>query len=175
MKSLKDHFNNVSVLGVTAADFRPTLFGSHEFKIPDEEYVVGNIENLNTLPSLQGRKFDFIVSHVTFRHLSDPLGVICQAYEFLRTDGLLIVDDFKLNGISGEDYAAAFKKVGGLSVEISPEVYFEIDGVARRVLEKPLTTSVRKTTEHLNLPIYYDLDRSTRADSDNQAQIFYKV
>ena len=175
LNSLKKRFSNVNVLGVTAADFRPTCYGSNEFTIPDEEYVVGNIENLNALPSLKGRKFDLIVSHVTFKHLSDPIGVICQAYEFLKPDGELIVDEFTLNGISGEQYVDAFKKAGCHSVEISPETFFEVDGVKRRYLNKPLTTHIRKTIEHLDLPIYYDLTRSTRADSDNQAQIFYKV
>lgn len=175
LKSLKDRFNNVNVLGATAADFRNTRYASSEFTIPDNEYVVGNIENLNSLPSLQGKKFDFIVSHVTFRHLSDPIGVICQSYEFLKPDGLLILDDFRLNGISGEDYANAFQKAGCASVEIFPEAYIKVNDVARRILDKPLTTIIRKATEHLNLPIYYDLERSTPADSDHQAQIFYKV
>jgi SAM-dependent methyltransferase len=175
LKSLKDRFNNVKVLGVTAADFRNTRYASSEFTIPDEEYVVGNIENLNSLPSLQGKKFNFITSHVTFRHLSDPIKVICDAYEYLEPGGLLIFDDFHLNGISGEDYVNAFQKAGCNSVEIFPEAYLKVNGTARRILDKPLTTAIRKTTEHLNLPIYYDLDRSTPADSDHQAQIFYKV
>lgn len=51
LKSLKDRFSNVNVVGVSAADFRTSHYGSDEFKIPDEEYVVGNIENLSLLPS----------------------------------------------------------------------------------------------------------------------------
>jgi SAM-dependent methyltransferase len=175
LKSLKDRFNNVDVLGVTAADFRDTRYASNAFRIPDEEYVVGNIENLNQLPSLQDRKFDFITSHVTFRHLSDPVGVICQAYEFLKPNGLMILDEFTLNGISGEEYVNAFKNAGCHEVEIVPECHVEIDGIRRRILAKPLTTSIRKTTDHLDLQLHYDLTRSTRADADHQAQIFYKA
>lgn len=107
--------------------------------------------------------------------MSDPIGVICQSYELLKQDGLLILDDFDLNGITGEDYVNAFKNAGCDGVEIFPEPYFKINDIAVCTLEKPMTTVIRKTTEHLNLPLYYDLDRSTKADIDHQAQIFYKA
>jgi ubiquinone/menaquinone biosynthesis C-methylase UbiE len=224
--SLKDKFKDkVSVMGVTAADFRPTHYGDGNLddeqcaalkkslgvddggiqeylpsrkikhqtiytKIPDSEYVVGNIENLNQLPELQGRKFDLIVSAVTFRHLSDPLGVLCQAYELLKQNGVLICDEFELNGIAGLEYVQLFHDSGCTDVEILPESFdrpihdtpedlaiaFKKLGIrrSRQPFSYPIQTRIRKTVEHLIFPVAYDLQNSIKADPEqNQAQIFY--
>ncbi len=181
LKGLKDSFSNVDVIGVSAADFRPTHL-SKEISIPNEEYVVGNVENLKDLPALKDRKFDLIVSAVTFRHLSDPIGVLCQGYDMLNQNGLMIVDDFQLNGLSIDAYFELFQK-SKCDFEVWPIGYLPAriavgkDGEPIRYFctQKPWQTRIRKTTEHLNLALTYDLEKSTPAVVDhNHAQIFYK-
>lgn len=165
LEGLKERFSNVEVMGMTAADFRPTRYNSTNLTISDEEYIVGNLENLIEHPAMLGKKFDLIVSHMTFRHLSDPLSVICQAYELLSENGILLVDYFQLNGISAdEQYPEIFKQAGCEHVELV--IYW--DSAATQ-------TKIRKVAlEHLRLPIAYDLDKSTKADENNQAHIFYR-
>lgn len=191
MQSLKERFTNVDVIGVTAADFRPTIYNSEELKIPDEEYVVANLENLDRIPALHGRKFDLIVAAVTIRHLSDPLRLLCRAYDLLNKNGILIVDDFHLNGITGQEYLEMFKEAGCDEVEIQPAARMVKDEKGNYRIQRnsssdqessyimlsddhPDQTKIRKTAlEHLCLPIYYDLAKSTRASDLEQTHIFY--
>lgn len=186
LQSLKERFPNVDVLGVSAADFRLTRYNSEGLQVPDAEYIVANLENLTQISALCGRKFDLIVSSVTFKHLSDPLGVLCQAYELLNENGILIVDQFRLNGISGEDYLRVFKEAGCNHVQAAPVAYKEANGNIRfhnqgakdveciLTAEFPLQTKIRKVAlEHLTLPIFYDLTKSTPATDLEQAHIFY--
>lgn len=188
LQGLKERFSNVDVLGVTAADFRPTRYNSEALKVPDAEYVVANLENLNQIPALKGRKFDLIVSSMTFKHLSDPLGVLCQAYDLLNEKGILIVDQFVLNGIPGEDYLRIFKEAGCNHAEATPVVYTTKDAAGRISFQSdrskegeyilvgsfPKQTKIRKIAlEHLALPIFYDLAKSTPASDLDQAHIFY--
>lgn len=189
LQSLKKRFNNVEVLGISAADFRPTRFNTQGVEVPNSEYVVANLENLNQIPALQGRKFDLIVSSMTFRHLSDPLGVLCQAYDLLNENGILIVDQFCLNGIPAEDYLKIFKKAG-CNMEAAPVVYITRDEkgqiqfpgdkskVGEYILSKefPEQTKIRKVAlQHLSLPVYYDVAKSTPATVQDQAHIYYRV
>jgi SAM-dependent methyltransferase len=188
LQSLKERFSNVDVLGITAADFRPTRYNNKGLKVPDAEYVVANLENLNQIPALKDRKFDLIVSSVTFKHLSDPLGVLCQAYDLLNEKGILIVDQFNLNGIPGEDYLRIFKEAGCNHIEATPVVYTTRDAAGRISFHNdrskegeyilssafPHQTKIRKVAlEHLTLPVYYDLSKSTPASDLDQAHIFY--
>jgi len=164
LQGLKERFANIEVMGITAADFRQTRYNRDKFEIPDEEYIVGNLENLNWHPALSGRKFDFIVASTTFRHLSDPLAVICQAYDFLEENGVLLVDEFCLNGISEDEYSEIFKEAGCENIEV---LTFG---------SSALQTKIRKVAlNHLCLPLQYDLSRSTQASPNlDQAHIFYK-
>ncbi|NGX37072.1 MAG: Trans-aconitate 2-methyltransferase [Chlamydiae bacterium] len=165
LQGLKERFPNVKVMGVTAADFRPTRYNSEGLKIPDEEYVVANLENLNQIQALKGEKFDFIVSSVTFRHLSDPLGVLCQAYDLLNENGVLLVDDFRLNGISEDEYLEIFKEAGCKNLEI------QTFGASAVEIKQ---TKIRKVGfDRLCLPVSYDLSKSTKASDLEQANIFY--
>ncbi|MBS0649434.1 MAG: class I SAM-dependent methyltransferase [Verrucomicrobia bacterium] len=189
LQSLKKRFQNVEVLGVSAADFRPTHYNREGIKVPDSEYVVANLENLTQIPALQGRRFDLIVSSVTFRHLSDPLGVLCQAYDLLNENGILIVDEFRLHGIPAEEYLKIFKE-SGCHIEAAPVVYVTRDekGQARFQSDKsqageyilsadfPHQTKIRKVAlEHLSLPISYNTAKSTPATDQDQAHIFYSL
>ena len=175
LKGMKDRFKNVSVLGISAADCR-SRNGIDEAKVPNEEYIVANLENLNQISALKDRKFDFIVSSMTFMHLCDPIGTICQVYERLKPNGIFVIDRFKLNGINGQDYIKIFEDSGCKDVEIMPKKYIKLGGqLFPNEFNDPLQTIIRKTTEHLKPSLYYDLESSTKADSDNQAHIFYKL
>ena len=163
LQGLKERFSNVEVMGMTAADFRPTRYNSEHLAISDKEYIVGNLENLIEHPAMQGKKFDLIVSNMTFRHLVDPLGTICQAYELLSENGILLVDTFQLNGISVDDqYPEIFKQAGCEHIELV--IYWDL---------AMTQTKIRKVAlQHLRLPVAYDLDKSTKADEKNRAHTF---
>ncbi len=187
LKGMKDQFKNVNVVGITAADCRPHIKGSvDQSEVSDEEYLVANIENLNQIPALKDRKFDMIVSLTTFRHFCDPIGVICQAYDMLKDKGVLILDNFELRGIDGRDYYKIFEKSGCSDITIHPrKLRCEIEGRSVQVASDfsvAEQTQIRKTTEHLNLPVFYDLEKSTAAAEisaegcgGRRAQIFYKL
>lgn len=162
LQGFKKRFSNAEVIGVTAADFRSTRFDKGTFRIPDEEYIVANLENLNQVEALKNKKFDLIVASTTFRHLSDPLGVICQAYDLLNENGILIVDNFHLRGISQDAYSEVFKEAGCKDFEIQTSGD-DVDQV-----------KIRKVGMNcLRLPVRYDLSKSTKADENKQAEIFY--
>jgi ubiquinone/menaquinone biosynthesis C-methylase UbiE len=184
---LKEMFTNVVVMGVSAADFRSGysdaryigiggawVIGNPDIKVDtlsENEYVVGNIENLSSLPQLKNKKFDLVISHMTFMHLSDPLGAMCQAYEMLNPQGKLLIDDFKLNGLedSQKEYEKLFNQTNCQLT--TPQITSTWGDQA-----KPRTTEIKKLAEgYLNLSVRYDLEKSTRADKNQKAQIFYKL
>ena len=100
---------------------------------------------------------------MTFRHLSDPLGVICQAYDLLSENGILLVDSFQLNGISAdEQYPEIFKQAGCEHIEL----VIDWDSMATQ-------TKIRKVAlQHLRLPLAYDLAKSTKADEKQPSSYF---
>jgi ubiquinone/menaquinone biosynthesis C-methylase UbiE len=108
---------------------------------------------------------------MTFMHLSDPLGALCQAYEMLKPQGELVVDDFKVKGLydSQRYYEALFTKTN-CQLKHPPITSPWGDQ------EKQQTTVIKKLAEgHLNLPVSYNLEESTRANKDQEALIFYKL
>ena len=114
--------------------------------------------------------FDLVISHMTFMHLSDPLGVMCQAYEMLKPQGELVVDDFRVNGLRGRNNFKALFTQTNCEVKIPPKQSPWPDE------DKPRITVIQKLAEgRLNLPVIYDLEESTRAAEVHRAEIFYKL
>ncbi|KAJ3117023.1 hypothetical protein HK098_006373, partial [Nowakowskiella sp. JEL0407] len=64
--------------GISAIDERT------EFKIPDSSYLIGNIENIESI-SLPTQKYSMIYSSHTFYHLVNPIFLLCKIYDLLKT------------------------------------------------------------------------------------------
>lgn len=81
-------------IGLSAHDFRiDSSFAYTTAQLPPEAYVVGDANNLSRINALGGM-FDLIVSRWTLTHVVDPLSVIEQAANKVRTGGILAVDEF---------------------------------------------------------------------------------
>lgn len=79
------HLPFESLCGASAVDQRD----HHEKKIaedriPDESYVVCNLDKLRGVPKISSRVFDFIWSRATFYHFVDPFEALCAVYDLLR-------------------------------------------------------------------------------------------
>jgi SAM-dependent methyltransferase len=139
LKEIKSRYpNRVIVQGIAGVDRR-----NLDDSLSDQEYLVGNIENLLEIPGL-GQSFDIIFSAHTFMHLCDPLGAICRAYERLKPNGLLMIDHFETRGITTAQIKTALKK-GQYHAQVvgCPEIKFV-----------ELFT-IQKTKPHLVLPFKY--------------------
>ena len=81
-------------IGVSANDYRDFDFGLP--RIPDTNYIVGDAHGLVNLlePNSQ---FDLATTRWTLRHLVDPLSVLEQMANAVRTNGLLVFDSFRWN------------------------------------------------------------------------------
>lgn len=156
--SLKDRFGErVIVQGISAVDTRNS---AEQLALTSEEYNIGNIENLCSLKGLS--EYDLIVSSFTFMHLSDPLGTLCQAYEHLSEEGVLLVDHFNLNGIRTQDLQRLLERAE-----------FEIVGKDSCVD----MIRLQKREKHLQLPIAYRVSacRPAKFDDLEKAQIAYSL
>lgn len=165
--ALKEKYRErINVLGVTAFDYRKINGDGQELetpiKVPDEQYIVGNIENLDQIPSLKGRAFDFIVSSLTFMHFSDPIGALCQTYEFLKPNGLFLTNGFQMQGLTTDQLSESLKTYKIKMIrDDSPEC------PSRFILR------IKKTISHLELPISYHPSCHLASDNETKAKIAY--
>lgn len=152
LTSLKTKYGNqVQVLGISAIDYRKFdertgLERKKPIPIPDEEYAIGNIENLDQLPSLQGRSFDVIFCSFTMMHLYDPICFLCQSYELLNPKAIFITDGFIPNGVSIDQLSKSLKKYKAKVIQDTGLI------PSRFILR------IKKTVPHLELPIAYKPD-----------------
>ena len=97
-----------NLVGVTAEDMRgvKTRPDKEPFdlrkcpaagEVAAASYIVWNAESLDECPALQGRKFDLVVSWMTFCWLSDPLGTLELVHDsFLVPNGLLVAGQVQM-------------------------------------------------------------------------------
>merc|ERR1711924_256911 len=63
----------------------------------DDSYVVWNIDDLMDCPVLRGRKFDVVVSWITWCWLTDPIGDLEMVHnQFLAPGGVLMIGSMQL-------------------------------------------------------------------------------
>ncbi len=169
---LKEEFGDrVNVTGLSASDFRTSDNAKKKFTnrqpLRDDQYIIGNVENIDRIPALKGRTFHWVVSATCFQHLSDNLGTIARIYDkYLKKGGLFTTDSFDIPGLH----------IGKLKESLKPyDVQFleGLEGYVRLL-------RIRKTHEHLDLPIIYSPTGSfgCMVNGDRtrsgKAQIFYK-
>lgn len=79
--------------GLTLHDYRDGSLGTAvPPELPDEHYIVGNVENLHSVGGLRD-EYDVIVSSFTFMHLYEPLGTLEQVVDKLAPGGgYLLID-----------------------------------------------------------------------------------
>ncbi len=159
--SLKKKFGNrVKVTGLSASDMRTAYYAQNNIpkdqQLSDEEYIIGNVENIDKIPALKGRKFHWIVTSFCTIHLSDSLGTIARVYEFLKQGGLYTGDSFAITGVHAEQFR---KCLTGYKLE-------KLDCDYQHVYR----LHIRKTREHLDLPILYSPAKSLRYQYSNACQ-----
>jgi ubiquinone/menaquinone biosynthesis C-methylase UbiE len=149
LKTIKHRLRDkVEVYGMTAHDYRDS---KNKSIMRGLDYKIANAEQL--LENYPPNSFDLIVSNKTMRHLIDPLGDMAQMYEALKPNGVLAVDKFKVNGIN-DDLKAFIDYLSqqGYAVVADYEYEFEADKMRPANIS---TLLIRKTHEHLRLPIEY--------------------
>lgn len=144
----KEYGPKVRVMGITAADFR--ALEQKGFSLSDEEYIIGNLENLEKIEAVRCRQFDLIVASFTFRHLVDPIGVICRCYDLLTPGGVLISDYFCVFGVDFFAFKSLFR-----------DYEVQIVGDSAEGVALVWDFKIIKTVSSLRLALYYDLGKST--------------
>ena len=148
MRVVHDRFPDTHPIGISATDMR-RLPGCGEPDVSDQEYLTGNIENLFQIQQIWDRKFDMIVSAWTFTHLVDPIGTLCQAYECLNPDGVIILDycPFRFNP-------------DNIPKRQQPLMLLKDRYTFEETIGKYDAFKLWKKTDHLELPIYYEPDQA---------------
>ena len=140
-KFIKAVPSDIEAYGISADDMRSKDHGKY-----DPHYIVGNAEKLDVFFPKQ--QFDFVVSHMTFRYLFDPLEGLKQAYKALKPDGILIVDSFVLQGIDVERWTEDLQRLGYEAISLST---FDDYGIQ----SKAEFFAIRKTKPVLETSIEY--------------------
>ncbi|ORX95441.1 methyltransferase type 12 [Basidiobolus meristosporus CBS 931.73] len=84
-----------TILGIDFSDNMVKVYNrkARESKVEDRVHAVPLI--LSNTDQLNGRKFDLIFSHLTYHHVEDFHQISKLLYEYLETDGYLVVTDFE--------------------------------------------------------------------------------
>lgn len=135
------------VHGITAHDYRTAVR-----PLDGIDYRLANAESL--LDIYPPNSMDIIVSHVTMRHLVDPLGAIAQMYEVLKPNGVLVLDNFKMLGVE-PSFPAVVDYLNQSGYAIVADYCYKLQGNQMIPTECSVLV-VRKTHPHLNLPITYN-------------------
>jgi SAM-dependent methyltransferase len=129
--------------GITAFDFRKMRGWPESKKI-----FLGDAHHLNQIPELSSKKFDLIVSKVTFAHLLHPLKGLIEAYNMLKEDGVFICDDIPLMGLERWQHIYLYEYLRKNGYKLITFAYYG-------EFSKHQTLIIQKTKEkpHLELPI----------------------
>lgn len=132
-----------------------------DYQIADANMIINHFDS-NSL--------DLIISRKCFTHLVDPLGTLCQAYELLKDNGLLLIDDFSTIGIE-RILVSLFEKLvnAGHAIMVDYEFVY-IDGELR--LERINRLAIRKTGRSLLLPIEYVAVQGSGEIGDTRKAIY---
>jgi ubiquinone/menaquinone biosynthesis C-methylase UbiE len=139
--------DKVEVHGITAhvlMDSENTMDGI-DYRVVDAERL------LEFYPAQ--RSFDLIVSNLTMKHLIDPFGAIAQMYEALKPNGILVVDGFEQDSIN-DNLPMFIDHLSQQGYAVVADYIYELEGDGIKPV-KISTLLIRKTHDHLELPIEY--------------------
>lgn len=131
--------SRVKTYGITATNMRNIA--------PDDCYRICNAETL--LDEFAPQSIDFIVSHLAFVHMFDPLKALQEAYIALKPKGFLLIDKFQLKGVDTE---AWIDQMQGKGYEMASLPAYERDG-EKSAFEFLM---IRKTKPILETEIAYE-------------------
>ncbi len=113
--------------------------GPSDTKSEDYIYEV-DIHNLSKETCFESVKFDFIFSNMTFFHLADPIKALQEAYLKLKPNGIMLINNLVIPGISATDFAFILewmKKEGYCITYIcKPGINYEMDISSTLVIKK---------------------------------------
>ncbi|MBX7067506.1 MAG: class I SAM-dependent methyltransferase [Parachlamydiales bacterium] len=92
----------IKAYGITATPMRHAA--------PDDRYRICNAERLSR--EFPSNHFDFIVSHLAFMHMVDPLTALKEAYKVLKPGGFLLIDRFQLKGVNVDEWIKQMRENG---------------------------------------------------------------
>jgi len=137
--------SRINFYGISAHNYK-TLINQ-----PGVNYRIADVHNINKI--FNSNSMDLIVSRKCFTHIVDPLGSLCQVYELLRDNGLLIIDDFNIIGLENV-LPLLLESLNSSGYQIVAEYMYRFrNGAARIVGIERL--ALRKTKMQLDLPLDY--------------------
>lgn len=153
LKFVTEHNSHVRPHGISAHEFR-TQSNIAKHQADGIDLKIRNAETLSNYT--QPNSYDAIVSRETMIHLIDPLGSLAQMYEAVKPGGIILLDSFDINGISGGVVAIVeFLKQQGYAVMADYDYSLEGNKLKPTRLNSLI---IKKTKTHLQLPVTYDTE-----------------
>lgn len=141
---------NIIGYGTSVKDTRSPIFKNSAI---NDNFIIGDLENISKY--FLANSFDVCVSALTFQHLTDPLRALCQVYEILKPNGFLIIDNFRLKGLNLFDLKSLIANLNQNGYEV--EVKVDVEDVTHDIVGAQVQElMIKKTNQHLILPIQYD-------------------
>lgn len=176
--ALVKHVNSCFDGKIKAYGITAHAYGYDDEKEAERDNIyIGDAQDILSIPCVNNKKFDYIVSNLTFCHLRDSASALVQAYELLAPGGLMLINHFTIHIhelseiISKKKALYHYLKDNGYLAEISG-IGFSYAGFNTG----PLTIIIRKTHSHLILPIqYHRLVESEFSEYKGSKKIFFSA